>query len=129
MPESKKDIPLSGKLMTAEAATIGVNYRSLINMRYTDTHPKGIGGMTKINSNVMDATYLKARNALHLKKDQPAESHVLVQAWNTGLTTAHILDNIAAIPATGEFEATDVYSDTAGAGRGYFSQAPDGQMI
>ena len=47
------EIPLNGRLITAEdGAVIGKNFMVLKNMRYTDTHPKGIGGMTAINSTV-----------------------------------------------------------------------------
>ena len=92
MPDPRikhKEIPLNGKYVTAEPASIGPNFRTLTNLRYTDTHVKGVAGMTKINSAaVMDATYLKTRSAFHFKKSQPAESHVLVQAYNDALTAA-----------------------------------------
>ena len=125
-----KTIPFSGKLMTAEPAVVGENFRTLKNVRYWDGHGKGVQGMTKINSAaVMDATYLKTRSAFHFVKTQPAETHVLAQAYNTGLTASQILDNKAAVPATGSFEATEVWTDSSGATRGSFSDAPDGQII
>lgn len=44
-------IKLDGKLVTSDdPSTIGKNFKALTNMRYTDTHPKMIGGMTKINT-------------------------------------------------------------------------------
>jgi hypothetical protein len=131
MPDSRKkhlEIPLSGKLITGEPSIVGTNFKTLTNMRYTDTHIKGVSGNTKINTTAL-TTYLKARNAFHFKKSQPAENHVLVQAYNTGLTASQILDNTTAIPSAGDFSATAVWTDSAGAGRGYFSQAPDGQLI
>ena len=48
--KQRKEIPFSGKCMTGEPAMIGQNFRTLKNMRYTDTHIKGVGGMTKINT-------------------------------------------------------------------------------
>ena len=118
-PLRPKMVPLNGKLITAEdPATIGTNFRTLINMRPADKSVKSIAGMTKINSaNAMDATYFKTRNAFHFRKIQPAEAttvetHVLAQAWNTGLTAAHVLQNVTAPPAVGDFEATDVWTDT-----------------
>lgn len=132
MPDDtqKKEIPFSGKWMTADPATIGMNFRTLTNMRYTDSHVKAVQGMTKVNvSAAMNGTYIKTRNAFHFKKSQPAESHVLVQAYNAGLTASQILDNTTAIPNTGSFAATELWTDSAGAGRGFFSNAPDGQMI
>jgi hypothetical protein len=124
-----KNIPFSGRLITSNATAIGENYRDLKNLEYTDTHLKGVAGMTKINSSVMNATYLKARNAFHFDKKQPAESHVLAQAYNTGLTASQVLENTAAIPSAGNFSATALYTDSSGAGTGRFSIAPDGQVL
>ena len=129
----KYEVPLDGKLNTwDDPAKIGTKFQQLTNLRYTETHPKGVGGMTKINSaNIMDATYLKTRSAFHYNKDQPQESHVLVEAFNTGLTASQILDNKAVIPAVGDFEAIEVYTPTmhvADPKAGRFSAAPDGDM-
>lgn len=132
MPDSRaqhKNVPMNGKLVTGEPAVIGMNFRTLKNMRYTDTHIRGVQGMTKINSSVMDATYLKTRSAFHFRKNQPAESHVLAQAYNTGLTASQVLENKTAIPSAGNFEATELWTDSSGAGIGRFAYAPDGQMI
>jgi hypothetical protein len=57
------------------------------------------------------------------------ESHILAQAFNSGLTTSHVLQNVTAPPGTGQFEATDLWSDEAGADVGYFSDAPDGNVV
>lgn len=123
-PMRKKIIPLSGKLITAEdPLVIGENFRTLKNMRYTDSAIKSIGGMTKINSSIMNATYFKARNAHQFKK--PSEDHLLVQAFNTGLTAAQVLQNTTAPPTAGNFSGTALWSDTT---RGRFSSAPGGTM-
>ncbi len=133
MPDQRiqhKEILFNGKLMTAEPAAIGTNFRTLTNLRYTDTHVREVAGMSKINSAaVMDATYLKTRSAFHFMKSQPAESHVLAQAYNTGLTAAQVLDNVTAVPGVGSFDATELWTDSAGFGLGRFCGAPDGQMI
>jgi hypothetical protein len=126
--KKSKTIPLSGKYTTAEPSTIGTNFQTLTNMRYEDTHPKGIAGNTKVNTTAL-STYLKVRNAFHFQKAQPAESHLLVQAYNTGLTASQILQNLTAIPSAGDYSATALWTDSSGAGRGYFAPAPDGQMI
>ena len=123
-----KTIPFSGKFTTNDPATIGENFQTLTNLRYTDTHVKGVQGMTKINTAAL-TTYLKTRNAFHFKKSQPAESHVLIQAYNTGLTASQILQNTTAIPSAGAFSGTALWTDSAGAGTGYFSEAPDGQVV
>jgi len=130
MPIEKKpkDIPFTGKWMTHDPATIGTNFRTYSNMRPGDTHPKSVQGMTKINSSVMNATYLKTRSAFQYQKSQPAENHLLVQSYNTGLTASQVLENTTAIPNTGNFSATALWTDSAGAGRGRFSDAPNGQL-
>jgi len=123
-----KEIPLSGKFYTADPAAIGQNFQTLKNLRYTDTHIKGVGGMTKINVTAMTTTLL-TKNAFHFKKSQPAESHVLVQVQNTALTSSEIKENTAVIPGTAAFTATAIWTDSTGFGLGRFSEAPDGQMI
>jgi hypothetical protein len=78
----------------------------------------------------MDATYLKTRSAIHFEKDQPSESHVVVEAHNTGETASRIWQNTTAIPGTGNFSATSLYSPSTSitAGDGRFSLAPDGDL-
>jgi hypothetical protein len=125
----RKEIPFTGKLITDDAAVIGENFQTLTNMRYTDTHIEGVQGMTKINSSVMNATYLKTRSAFHFKKSQPTESHVLVQAANSGETASQILENTTAIPSTGNFSGTALYTDDTSGGTGRFSNGPDGKML
>lgn len=122
----RKEIPLTGKLITNEdPALIGANFRQLTNMRYTRTNPKGIGGHTKINTTAL--TNPKVRSGIHFRKEQPAESHVLVEAYNSGLSSSEIYQNTTAIPGTGDFSAS-LYTPTAGAGRGRWSLAPDGYV-
>ncbi len=121
-------VPFSGKLITAEDPFIvGKNFRTLTNMRYRDKNPVSIGGMTKINTTAL-ITYLKVRNAFHFSKSQPAETHVLAQAYNTDLTASKVYQNITAIPSAGDFSATALWTDSAGAGVGMFSDCPDGMV-
>jgi hypothetical protein len=56
------------------------------------------------------------------------ESHILVQAWNTGLTASKVYQNTTAVNTQGSFSSTALWSDTTGAGIGRFSNAPDGCM-
>lgn len=122
----RKEIPLTGKLITNEdPAIIGVNFRELTNMRYTRTNPKGIGGYSKINTTAL--TYPKVRSGIHFRKEQPAESHVLVEAYNSAESATEIYENTTAIPGTGDYAAS-IYTPTAGADRGRWSLAPDGYV-
>ena len=123
-----KEIPLSGKLVTSEdSAIIGVgNFQTLQNMRYTKTHIKSIGGMTKINTTAL--SYPRIQNGYFFKKDHPSESHIVVQTLNSGQTASSIMDNTTEAPSTGDFGATSIMnkSNTAAA---FFSDAPDGNMV
>ena len=124
----KKDIPLSGKLITSrDPSTIASNFKVLQNMKYTDSNPQGIGGMTKINTTALSA-YPKIRSGFHFSKDQPTESHVLVQAFNSGLTASVIYDNTTAIPGQGDFAATALLAEPSGSVNGIFSLAPGGNI-
>lgn len=128
-PDEELVIPLDGKMVSSAHPTeVGKNFVSLVNMRYGDKHPEGILGMTKINTAIMDATYFKARSAFQFTNDAYSENHLLVQAYNTGLTASHILDNETAIPSAGAFNATDVWTDSASSSLGMFSTAPGGHM-
>lgn len=123
------ELPLNGKLITGEdPATIGNNFQTLKNFRYTNTYPKPVGGMTKINTTAL-TTYLKPRAGHHFKKTYPtAENHVLVQANNTAETAAQVLQNTTAIPSAGDFSGTALWTDSSGAGNAKFSDAPDGNV-
>lgn len=129
-PYPKKVIPLTGKWIPAyEGVDLGLNYKQLTNLRYTDTHLKGVAGMTKINSVAMHDTYQKVRSAFHYTKSQPEESHLLVQAYNSDLSASVLLQNKTAIPNAGSFEKETLWTDAAGAGRGYFSIAPSETLV
>lgn len=123
------EMDLTGRLVTSsDGVSIGPNFKSLKNMRYTDSNPEGINGMSKINTTVI-TTYTHIRNGIHFKKDQPAESHIIVQAEDSGAVGSRVLHNNTAIPDQGDFESTAIYTDAAGAGRGYFSKAPSGSVV
>lgn len=101
-PKKHIEVPLTGKLMTGEPATIGTNFRALINMRYTDSHIQSIAGMTPSNVTAL-SSYPKVRNSFQFKKSQPVENHILVQAYNSGLTASQILENTATFPDSQRF--------------------------
>lgn len=129
-PLKPLNIPLTGKLKTSvDGSQLSEgDFQELQNMRYTNAGLKSIGGMTKINTSVTAlGDFLKFRAGIHFVKDEPSESHVLVQAWDTG-TTPHIYryDNAIPIPGTGTFNSTILYTESSGAGIGTFSTAPDG---
>jgi len=126
MPDKRlqsKEIPLTGKLVTSEdPAVIGENFQKLINMRYTQTSIEGIGGHSKINTAVIPNP--KVRSGFFFDKED--ESHTIVEAYNSGLTASKIYQNNTAIPNTGDFDATELYTPLSGTGR--FSSAPNGYL-
>lgn len=130
MPKDKwelAEIAFDGKLITSvDPSTIGKNFQSLKNMRYTDTGIKGIGGMSKINTTSLANPHI--RNIFHFDKDSPSESHLLVQAYDSNDANPKVYENTTAIPSQGDFSGTVVHTDASGAGRGRFSEAPDGQL-
>lgn len=66
------------------------------------------------------------KNGFHLKKDQPAETHVLVQNFDGA--DKKIFSSTTAIPSQGNLSTT-LYTEAAGAGLARFSAAPDGSVI
>jgi hypothetical protein len=112
-----------------DASLIGPkNYRSLINLRYIDGSLEGVNGYSKINTTSL-ATYPKIRSGFGFKKDQPVESHILVQAYNSTLTASQVYENTASVPSAGDFSATPLHTDASGADLGKFSQGPRGTVV
>lgn len=119
-------IPITGKLRTSVDGTqlSEGDFQVLQNMRYTNAGIKSISGMTKINNSAL--TQPQIRSGIHFVKDEPAESHLLVQAFDSNGTNPKIYQLKTSIPNTGNFEATTVYTESTSAGIGTFSNAPDG---
>jgi hypothetical protein len=109
----------------ADALAIGEkNLSDIQNLRYTDEGLEGVQGYSKINTTAL-TTYLKIRAGIQLRAPFTTKSRVLVQAYNTGLTASQVLQNLTAIPSQGDFAATALHTDAAGAGRGRFAQWPN----
>jgi hypothetical protein len=124
-----KILPFNGKLIQSDDPTqIGTNFQTLQNLRYTDSHIKGVGGMTKINSTVL-SSYPHVRNAHHFNKNNPVENHVLLHTFSVGDATPVIIQTTAPIPSTGGFfEATPVISLTS-SNAGFFATVPGDSII
>lgn len=119
--KASTNILFTGKLRTAaDGITLQQgDFQVLKNMRYGENYPRSIAGMTKINTTATGEISIK--NGFHFNKAN--ESHVL--AWANG----KVYKNDTVIPNAGDFTATAIFTDTAGAGTGRFSLAPDGAMI
>ena len=113
-------VGLTGKLITStdpsrlileeNGGTQIDNFKSLKNIRYTDNGIRGITGMSKINTTAL-STQLKSRTVHHFTKSQPAESHVLVQSFDTNIDNSKVFRNSTSIPNTGDFNATALHTD------------------
>mgnify|MGYP001564783121 CR=1 FL=1 len=122
-----RELPLNGRMRTADdPATIGPSdFATLTNLRYNVNNPKGIGGMTKINTAALGNPQIK--NGIHFTRTFPtAESHVLVSARDGSGLNQKVYRNDTAIPSAGAFNATALFADASGYGTGRFSLAPDG---
>ncbi len=98
------------------------NYRVLQNLRYTPAGTlESVGGYTKINTTVITSTP-EVDQGFHFKKDNPAETHVLVNA--DGI----VYQNTTTIPSAGDFSGTALHTDASGAGNPRFSNAPRGNV-
>jgi hypothetical protein len=119
-PSKSKEIAFNGKLRTnVDGASIGPNdFQVLQNLRYTDTNVKGVQGHTKINTTVL--AYTAIRNGIHFRKDQPVESHVVVEA------DGYCYDNTTSVPGAGDFGAA--LNTVAGTYTGRFAVAPTGML-
>ena len=116
----------SGRIGQAEAVID--NYKSLKNIRYTDNGIRGIRGMTKINSTAL-SSHPKIKHVHQFEKTQPAENHILAQAYNSGETESKVYRNDTAIPNTGDFNGTALHTDASGAGKGRFCNGYIGRLV
>jgi len=124
--------PFIGRWQPAEDPRLIDDYgfQDIQNLRKEGKRLKGVSGHSKINTTPFDTDEQYPANAFHFRKDNPAESHVLVLAVSTGLDyEGKIWDNETAIPTAGDFVGTEIYTDVSGAGLGRFSMAPQGNMI
>jgi hypothetical protein len=129
---------LIGKLLTSidstrlshekQSTVIDDNFKTLKNMRYHDNGIRGVRGMSKINSTAL-STHPKIRNIHQFTKSQPAENHIIVQAFNGALTESKVLRNDTAIPSTGDFSSTALHTDASGAATGRFASGRLGRLL
>jgi len=127
--------PFIGKWNSAEDSMLIDDYgfSDIQNLRKDGKHLKGVSGHTSINTIYMSGasnTYPYALNGYHFKKDNPAESHVVVYAADSATPTdGRLYQNTTAIPSQGDFTTTALYTPTAFNNIWRFSAAPDGNMV
>jgi hypothetical protein len=130
------EFALKGKLITAkDPATIGQNFQSLKNMRYTEEYPESIGGMSVINSSAPTTggtANPRIMTAFHFRKEGESVDyeHLLVHSYRSGFTNPRIFRHSVDVPSTGEFTTTPLFTltDTTTKRQGIFSDAPNGAV-
>jgi len=135
MPDSfYKDMSLNGKFITNDdPATIDTNFQELKNMRYEDKTIRGIGGMTKVNTTAI-TSFPRMINGFHFRKEQPAESHIVIQGEDTSDTNPTLFQHSGTVPTTavdfpGGATPTVLYTQDTAAGTARFADAPGGQVV
>lgn len=124
--------PFVGKWVPAEDPMLISEYgfQDVQNVRKDGQHWKGVGGHTVINTTALSSTYAYIKNGFHFKKEQPAESHVLVHHADAASGNGRVSRNTTAIPNAGNFESSLWHTDGSGADvPGRFSNAPQGNVI
>ena len=121
-PFIQGNIETTGRLVTSvDPSQSGKgDFQLLSNMRYTDKGIRSVKGMTKVNADAASKVYL---NSMYQFINPYGESHLLAQAVDSGGASL-LLDKTAAIGTQGDFST--LFTETAGAGAGVFSEAPDG---
>lgn len=106
------------------------NYRTLQNLRYTDTGLESVSGSSKVNTTAL-STYPDIRNGIQLivPNSSGETSFVVIHAKDSSSASPGVIyQNITDIPKQGDFESTALYTDTESGLTGYFSDAPNGNI-
>jgi hypothetical protein len=104
-------------------------YRDIQNLRKDGDRLRGVSGHSKITSAKPNATYYLPRAGYHYRKDQPQESHILLQAWDSTETDARLYRATSTIPDAATFAISALNTDDTDGGIGRFSPAPQGQLL
>ena len=123
--------PFIGRWQPSESPVLidGNGFQDIRNVRKDGKRLRGVGGHTLLTDNIVNATYYKIRNGFHFKKDQPAESNILVYATNAAGTASRVYKNISVIPAVLDFTATELHTNATDSLIGRFSNVPQGNVL
>jgi hypothetical protein len=102
------------------------NFAQLDNLRYVDQGIGPIEGYTKITSSAINATYSYPSSGIQMRTAFSTDSYVVVQCWNSGETASRIYQNTTAIPSTGDFTATPIYTPDTDGQQARFGALPRG---
>ena len=91
------------------------NFSELTNLRYTKTDLIGVLGYSKVTSNPINATYYKGRSAAQVTSPFATKSYILSQQWNAAKNASKLYVNKTVPTGMGDFDATELLIDSAGA--------------
>ncbi len=105
------------------------NFADLQNLRYTNSGLEGVQGYTRLTTTPLARPLL--RSGLHFVPTIAGvpTSILLVQSFAAAFASSAVYQHLAVIPAAGDFSATPLWTDSAGADLGRFSTAPDGNVV
>lgn len=98
-----------------------INYSDVENVRFCGSDLVNVNGYSEINETHI-STYIKGRNGIQIRTPFTVKSLVVVQQFNTGLTSSVLLTNSGTPPGTADFDAAVLMADTAGASVGMFTE-------
>lgn len=122
-PFTQGNIETTGRLITAVDPTqLGRgDFQLLSNMRYIPRGIRSIKGMTRFNSGAIAKPYVKS---MWQFINPFGETHLLAQGFGTPTDNSPVLYDIDV-----NGNVTSLFSESAGAGVGTFSEVPDGAFI
>ena len=110
-----------------DAALIGAkNFKTLTNMRYGENGIEGVNGYVSRVTNPI-STYTNIQNGIHFRTNRAQDSYTLVQA-KSDAGAGVVLQNKTAIGSVGDFESTELWTDSATLLDGRFSLGPSGTV-
>lgn len=114
---------------SADPLAIGPkNFSAMQNLRFGELMLEGVPGYTKINLDTALSAYPKVRSGIQLNAPYTTPSRILVQAYNAAMTASRVMQHKGAVPLQGDFEASALHTDAAGAGLGRFANWPGNQI-
>ena len=131
------NMPLKGRLiLSKDPVMLDDNFQSYKNLRSYAGYPKGVGGMTPINTSAPSTggatTYPRIRHAIHFRKEGDSSDfeNTLVYAYTSSLTNPKIFRHTQNVPTTGNFNTTPVFTltDTTTEREGKFSLGCNGTV-
>lgn len=95
--------PLNKRLIASVDPVLidAFHFSEQVNMEPVYNGIRSIKGMTKLNSTALAGP--KARSSIEFKRESPVETHIIVQGFNSDLTSSYLYDNTTAVPGTGNF--------------------------